>query len=378
MKAITNNKREVEEKLERVARLLAEENLGGVLLGTQHNFAWLTGGGTNGVDLSREQGVGALLVRRDGRRFVLASRIEMPRLLAEELDGQDYEPVEFSWEEEKANPAVVAERAQSLLADGAALGSDLAIGGGARVVEGALARLRYRLTDAEIERYLALGRDAGEAIGEVARTLEPGLSEREIARRAKDAFAAHRAYSPVTLVAADERLARFRHPVPTDRRWEKVVMVVVGARRGGLNVSLTRIVCAGAVPDDLRRRTQATARVNAQLFAATKPGATGSDLYEVIARAYTHEGFPGEEHLHHQGGACGYRGRDWVAHPQSEEIVQPRQAFAWNPSITGTKVEETCIAFAEGIEVISATPDWPSIAVVVNGREYLLPDVLSL
>jgi Xaa-Pro aminopeptidase len=372
------NTNELEEKTERVTRFLAGEGLGGVLLSAQHNFSWLTCGGTNGVDLSREAGTGALFVRRDGRRFVLANRIEMPRLLAEELNEQEWEPVEFGWEEEKAHPTLVAERALTLLESGAALGSDLPVGGGARVVEGAFARARYQLTEPEIERFRALGRDAGRAVGEVARSLEPGLTEREVARRAADALAACGAYSVVTLVAADERLRRFRHPVPTVLSWKKALMVVVCARRGGLIASLTRIVCAGQVPDDLRRRTQATARVNAKLYAATRPGATGRELFDVAARAYADEGFPGEERLHHQGGAAGYRTRDWVAHPRSEEKVQARQAFAWNPSITGTKVEETCIAFDDRVEVITATPDWPSIEVEAGGRQYVLPDVLSL
>ena len=375
---IMYNKHELEEKIERVIHMLAEESLGGVLVSSQHNFAWLTGGGSNGIDLSREPGAGALLIRNDGRRYIIANNIEMPRLLSEEVSGQGYEPIELSWEEERANSSLIAERAQSVLTNSATLGSDLPISGVARVIEGLLARTRYKLTDAEVERYRALGADVGEVLGEVARSLEPGLSETEIARKAHTALAACGARPVVTLVAADERLANFRHPVPTKRKWEKVVMVAVCARRGGLIVSLTRLVCAGPVLDDLRRRTEATARVNAQLFAATVPGTRGRELYEVAARAYRDVGFAGEQHLHHQGGACGYRTRDWVAHPQSEEAVQPVQAFAWNPSITGTKIEETCIATADDIEVITATPDWPQIAVQVAGREYLLPDVLPL
>jgi antitoxin VapB len=115
----------------------------------------------------------------------------------------------------------------------------------------------------------------------------------------------------------------------------------------------------------------------ASLLAATKPDATGTDLYEVAARAYRDAGFPGEEHLHHQGGATGYRTRDWVAHPAGAERVQDGQAFAWNPSITGSKIEETCIASQEGIEIITTTQDWPAIASEAD-VEYLLPDVLSL
>lgn len=371
-------KEEIEAKIERLVRLLAEEGLGGVLINSQHNFSWLTAGGTNGVDLSREPGASTLLIRRDGRRFVLASKIEMDRALTEELNGQGYEPVEFGWEEEKANPSLVADRARSLLADELPVGSDVALSGAARVVEGAIARARYQLTPAEIERYRTLGADAGRAIGEMMRALEPGLKESEVARRAQDALAAIGARGVVVLVAADERLTRFRHPVPKDRVWEKVLLVVVCARRGGLIASLSRLVCAGAIPADLSQRTRAAAHVNAQLFAATQPGVTGRELYEMAARGYATAGFPGEASLHHQGGATGYRTRDWVAHPLSTEQVQTQQAFAWNPSITGTKVEETCLALEDQVEVITATPGWPALEMTVAGREYRLPDVLAI
>ena len=373
---------EFEEKLSRIVRLLGEEKLGGVLINAQHNFAWLTGGGTNGMDQSREAGAATLFVRADGRQFILANRIEMPRLLSEELSEADYEPVEFAWEAERADPAFVAKQAAALLKDdtiSSALGSDLPLGGPTvRTIEGSLARARYQLTEPELQRLRELGRDAGAAIGEVARTLEPGLTEVEIARRASDALHARGCRAVVTLIAADERLRRFRHPVPTTRRWEQVVMIVVGAKRQGLIVSLTRIVTRGSVPDDLRQRTHATAKANAALFHHTRPGTSGRELYNAVASAYREQGFPGEEHLHHQGGACGYRSRDWVAHPESEERVQPHQAFAWNPSITGTKTEETCIAFAGDIEVVTASPGWPMIPVYIEGHEYLLPDVLSI
>lgn len=101
-----------------MARVIADEGLAGLLINTQPNFAWLSAGGSNGIDSSREAGVGTLLVRRDGRRFVLANRIELTRLLTEQLNGQGYEPVDFGWEEEKANPSLPAEIALSLVDQG--------------------------------------------------------------------------------------------------------------------------------------------------------------------------------------------------------------------------------------------------------------------
>ncbi|HEX8146477.1 MAG TPA: M24 family metallopeptidase [Pyrinomonadaceae bacterium] len=369
---------EISEKTERLTRMLAAEGLGGVALVAQPNFAWLTAGGDNGIDTSREQGACALVVGADGRRFVLASRIELARMLEEELAGADFEPVEFGWEEEKASPTFLADLAAKVVGGGAPLGSDLPLSPNGRAIDGAVSRCRYQLTPPESERFGRLGRDAGEVLGEVARSLTPGVGENEVARRLGDALAARGMRSVVTLVAADERIAKFRHPVPTEKSWRRVVMLVTCARRQGLIASLSRIVCAGEVPEELRRRMNASARVNAKLLAATRPGAVGSELYRVAADAYAGEGFPGEERLHHQGGAAGYRTRDWVAHPASAETVEPNQAFAWNPTVTGSKAEETCIVSAEGVEVITQSPDWPQIPVRVGGREYLSPDVLSL
>jgi Xaa-Pro aminopeptidase len=369
---------ELDEKAARVERMLGEARLAGVLIGAQHNFAWITGGGTNGIDRTREAGAGALLLARGGRRYLLANVIEMPRLQAEEVDGQGYEPVEFAWEDEKASASFLVDTARKVLAGSDPIASDLPVPGAAPA-EDPLARARARLTDAELARFRLLGRDAGEALGEVCRGLAPGLSETEIARRSADALAARGARAIVNLVAADERIARYRHPAPTDRRWERTVMVVACAQRGGLVASLTRIVCAGRVPDDLRSRTRATAGVMGRLLAATRPGATGRQLYDEAARAYAEAGFPGEQRKHHQGGACGYRARDWVAHPRSDDAVVAQQAFAWNPSITGTKVEETAIVPGDdqGVEVITSTPGWPAVPVDVRGSTLALPDVWS-
>jgi antitoxin VapB len=373
-----NKREEVSTKIERLVAMLKANKLGGVLLSSQHNFSWLTAGGSNGIDLSRDAGAGALLVRDDGKSFVLANRIEMQRLLKEHLEGTEFEPLEFAWEDEKASGAFLPNRATELLTNGATMGSDLFVGPTATLIESEVARCRYQLTAAEIERFRSLGSDAAGAIERLVRELRPGETEREIARQVTDTLAAHKIRAIVVLVAADDRIAKYRHPVPTDLPWEKVLMVVVCGQRQGLIASLTRIICLGDVPDKLQSRTEATARVNAQLLAATRPGASGAELFRVAADAYAMEGFANEEHLHHQGGATGYRTREWFAHPASGEIVQVNQAFAWNPSITGTKVEETILCGADGIEVITQSPGWPQIPTVINGREYPSPGILQL
>jgi antitoxin VapB len=128
----------------------------------------------------------------------------------------------------------------------------------------------------------------------------------------------------------------------------------------------------------LRRRTESCAAVNAALYHATRIGATGSELYNVAADAYAAQGFADEINKHHQGGAAGYRTRDWVAHPESNDKVRPNQAFAWNPSITGTKTEETAILIDNELEIITATGGFPTISATIGSGEYLSPGILSL
>ena len=55
----------------------------------------------------------------------------------------------------------------------------------------------------------------------------------------------------------------------------------------------------------------------------------------------------------HQGGPCGYQGRDYLGSPTAPGVVLENQPFAWNPSITGTKSEDTILATVAGPEIIT-------------------------
>jgi Xaa-Pro aminopeptidase len=369
---------ELEEKTGRLGEILERENIDAVLLNAQHNFAWLTGGGTNGIDISRENGAASLLVTRHGQRFIVANNIEMPRMLSEEISEEDFQPVEYSWQGEKADSNLIIDKAKRVLDTGATLATDIPIDAGTPAIENKIARCRYRLTDPEIDRYRSLGRDAGAAIRLVIDQLDQGKTELEIAEKMRHQLALGGMTSVVTLVAADERISQFRHPIPTANHWKQTLLLVTCVKRHGLIASLSRMVNVGKVPDELKIKTEAAGYVNACLLNATNPGTTGAELYAVAANAYSENGFADEINRHHQGGAAGYKTREWIAHPQSAEIVESGQAFAWNPSITGTKVEETCIVTANGIEVITTSPDFPQIKSVIKGREYFSPGILIL
>ncbi len=369
---------EIEEKTERLQKMLDAQNLDGVLINAQYNFAWLSGGKSNGIDLSKENGACFLLVRRDGKKFVLANNIEMTRLLTEEISAEDFEPIEYAWQDEKSIGDFVIEKAKSLLENKTQIASDLFLHNKIRLLENSISQCRYSLTNPEIERYRELGKDAGAAIGNLFENIKPGETELEIARKTRNELAKFNISAVVTLVAADERIEKFRHPIPTENIWKKVLLIVICAKREGLIANLSRIVCAGKVPDELKCKTEAAAYVFAKLLSETRIGKNGAELYRIAADAYAEKGFANEINLHHQGGATGYKTRDWTAHPKSAETVFPNQAFAWNPSITGTKVEETNLLVAGEIETLTRTVDFPSISVEIGGREYLSPGILNL
>jgi antitoxin VapB len=123
-------------------------------------------------------------------------------------------------------------------------------------------------------------------------------------------------------------------------------------------------------------RFAASAQVNAALLNATRVGATSADLFAVAQAAYAAQGFAGEERFHHQGGPTGYGEREWIATPQGADVVVNNQAFAWNPSIRGGKVEDTVLLRNGVIENLTPTPELPSLAAEVKGSEYVAAGVL--
>ncbi len=368
---------ETEIKTERLMRLAESEGLAGILLNGQHNFAWITGGASNGIDQTRDNGAASVLVAKDGRRILLANNIEMPRLLSEVVSASEFVPIEFPWQDEKSSSRFLISQAIGALGGGQ-IATDIPLDASAPAIEGMITKCRYSLTADEIIRFKELGRDAGQAMRKVIDQIKPGETEIGIGLAIRLELGKANITSPVVLVAADDRISRYRHPVPSDKKWEKTVMLVACARRGGLTVSLSRIVSVGTTTRDLCERTNATAFVNASLWNATREGTSGRDLYQVAANAYAEAEFPDEINKHHQGGAVGYRTREWVAHPECNETVQPDQAFAWNPSIAGTKVEETVILENGFVETITTSPDFPSIVHEIDGIEYSSPGILEI
>jgi Xaa-Pro dipeptidase len=361
---------EILEKKRRLRALMAKEGLSAVYLKRQPNFSWLTAGGSNVVGITLELGVAGLLVTGE-REYAVCNNIEAPRMEKEErLEEQGYQIRSFPWYEDRE-----AEIVREL--SGGKLGADHAFPGALDIGK-KICPLRYSLTASEVERYREVGRLTSVAIEETAASIRPGDKECSVIGRLAARLWDNRMDFITTFCAADDRIALFRHPIATEERVRKRAMLCVNSRRHVLVVSLTRFVQFGGVPADIRRRYEANVTIDCTMMACTVPGRPVKEAFLKGVEAYAQAGFPEEYTRHHQGGAIGYVGRDYKVDFNTEETVRENQAFAWNPSIAGSKSEDTMIATGKGPVLLSAPVIFPAMKRDVAGHAFARPDILEL
>lgn len=350
---------EVDAKLARVRAYLSDTGVEGVLLGRQDNFAWLTGGRDNHVAAGSDVGVAALLVTKDAA-VALCDRIEAGRMRDEEIGGQSWDWRVYDWYRPGARAAAVRE-----VVGERPFASDLP--GAAVPLDARFDALRADLLPAEVERYRELARQATIGVVETCQHVHVGHTEHEIAADLSRRVRAHGIRPSVVLVAVDDRIAKYRHPIPTDRPIRDYGMVVLGGVKWGLSVSITRFVTFHPLGEELRRKWRDVSQIAAYFTLATRPGRAWGEIFRGATELYAQLGWPDEWELHHQGGPTGYRGREFTATFDSPGVVAPHQAAAWNPSITGTKSEDTIISTAEGHELLTRHGEWPTIDVEQDG-----------
>lgn len=323
------------EKERRLAGYCRTHGVDGVWLRRRTNIAWLTDGADVHVDSSSSTGVASLLWTPK-KKLVLTTNIEARRLADEEF-GSEWEVQAHNWWEKAAPPK-------------GNFATDFP--------DDPFADLRSPLTDLELKRIRELAMTAARDIGALLHGVNSSMTELDLANQIRLTLGVSGIYEvPVLLVAADERISKYRHPIPTENELGETVMVAVCPRQYGLTVAFTRLVHLGKkVPPKLREKHEAVCKVDAAFHAATKPGVRWCDILKTGIRAYCGAGYPKEWKLHHQGGPMGYEGRDFKATPTEMRRVVENQAVGWNPSITGTKSEDTILSSGE---VLTEMKDWP-------------------
>ncbi len=325
----------------RLQRFLRELGWDRIYLYRPENFAWLTGGGDNTVVTG--EGVGHLEVTTTEVRLH-TSVVEADRLVREE--GAGFGTVTYPW---YAPPAI-------------AQPNDL---------DNDLTTLRLILSADAQEQFRALGRDAARALGDAMRTATPDWSEAMLAGEIARSLHRARIQPVVLLVAGEERIREYRHPLPKGNRLGRLAMGIVCGRRDGLVVNLTRIRAWGG--SDILPQYELLLEVEERALSATVPGATVGAVMAAIADGYRTIGRPDAFAAHHQGGIAGYRPREILGKPGDQTMLAEGMCVAWNPSLPGVKVEDTFLITSTGLENLTVDPDWPMIQ--IGGR--LRPGILT-
>jgi Xaa-Pro aminopeptidase len=356
-------------KQSRITELLKRRKLDGILLQRASSFAWATCGAASYVNTASSFGAVSLLVTPNNR-YLITNTIEAPRIENEEkLKYQGWEFHISPWYKEDDTIA--------RLTKGLKIGADHPYPNTVDVSSD-IARFRAKLTQEEGVRFRVLGRLCAEAMDAAIRATRPGETEHQIAARL-DYECRNRGVQPiVNLIATDERILAYRHPLPTFKSLDYYAMLVLCGRRWGLVCSITRFVHFGILPDELRRKADAVAIVDAAFIAATRPGNNLNRVFQLGLDSYTANGYPDEWQLHHQGGPAGYEPREFIVTPATKDQVSLLQAYAWNPSITGTKSEDTIQVNEHDNEILTAIPGWPLIEVEINGKTYSRPAILEI
>ncbi|WP_156158185.1 M24 family metallopeptidase [Gordoniibacillus kamchatkensis] len=361
---------EVEEKLKRLRSFMAAEQYDVIRIQTPNLFAWLTGGGRNHIDITSDWTGAALFVTRDKVVCVMADN-EKDRVWTEELRARlDCEIRSYPWWGWADNEA------KDLYADNIVAG-DMAFPNVIPIAE-PLRSLFYPLTPPETDRYAKLASDVSDAFYELLAHIRQGMTELEIDGVLSGLFRARGINPNVLMVAADERAALYMHPLATGKKLDRYAVISVCAARGGLVVSQTRSVHLGRPDPELVQRHHDASFIAAQLIAHTVPGAELKQLFELGLTAYRQLGWPEEWRKHTIGGKTGYRTREFSVGPDTVGQVNIGTAWGWNPTVAGTKSEDTVLVGDNGPVVLGEDARWPQLAFDIDGKTWNRPAIYTI
>ena len=355
-------------KLAALRELAAGQGLDTLVLGAPATLSWLTAARWHVPHTLGAACFDVVVHRADTTRptlEVVTNAIEAPRLAQTELATFPATITALAWQQGRG----------AALPSGPGVGADGPSPAGAPRLDisALLAPLRRTLSAIQQHRLRQVCADTAAATTAVAGAAAPGMSEQHVAAIYTAALL-ERDLEPVCLfVAADQRMDRHRHPLPTEARIGRRVALVCGARREALIASITRIVCFADPGPAQRARYRALLEVEAAFLGATAAGARIGDVVAAGQDAYPRHGFDADEpQRHHQGGFTGWAPREYLAHPGSNDMVPAGAALAWNPSAAGWKVEDTLLVTDAGPEVLTADPTWPTLSVAGRARPDLM------
>lgn len=362
--------KEVKLKEEKVQNLIKAKNLSGIILSSQTNFLWFTGGKRNDVVRNDNVSLVYLFITSD-KKYLIASKSDLSRVMEEELLGLGFESVLYKWYSESVFDAV-----KRIMPEGR-IGADF-ISDDVEGVEEDITLLRIELTDYEVKKASVLCQQYSSLLTDFCFSLKPDLTEKEVALEISYICQKNNIRFSVLMLGSDERIFNYRHPVATDKKIQKHILLATVAERDGINASISRSVYFGKAPADLVRRQAAVNYIECYYYHHSNPGIKLKDLFELGKKAYIKTGFNDEWENHIQGGPIAYKPREILATSFGDLKLKTNYLMGWNPTVTGAKAEDIILVKENGAEQLSIDKRWPYSEVVIDDKKYLKPKILEI
>ncbi|MFM9960399.1 MAG: M24 family metallopeptidase [Planctomycetaceae bacterium] len=358
---------DIDRKHRRVAQFLKENRCSALLLQRPCNLAWLT----SGADFTRQgssETTASLFLMPDAR-VVLTNNIDSAQIFEGTLAGLGFQLKERPWHE--AHSVLVED-----LCRGRVVASDTGVGQTKDVSE-KLLNLRLPLNALESERLRELGLQVAHAVEATARNFEQGVSEAELAGQLSHRLLKHQVVPERLQICGDGIAQRFRHWTPSSDPVERICTLTVIGRREGLHAAVSRTVCFGEIPDDLRTAYRIALMTQATGMFFSQAGWAMSETWKRVARIFEKFGHTEEWEHADQAEVIGYQPCEVRATPNNDFILLPGMAMFWHPSVGPVSLGDTMLIGPNGLEVLTPTEQWPMTKVDVKGTAILRPDILQ-
>ena len=356
-------------KLGRVRKMLETEHLYGCYIKRQDNFAWLTCGGINYV-APGDYGNCGLLITED-KLYAVTNNIEAPRMCREEhLEELGFQILSGVWYDRSHETDSIRK-----ICGDKPVGYD--VEGYEKNLTALFRQLRASLTEKEVIRYIEGGEKVSRIMEETAASVRPGETEWAIASRAAEQ-AWKEGLEPLSVFcSSDERILQYRHAISTGKEaWERV-QLGCNMRYKGLIIGCTRFINLKPVTDSLYKQYLDNTEISCRMISSSTPGAAYTVPLLAGKKAYEDLGYPNEFSKHHQGGSIGYQARDCRIDFDCTDTIANNQAFCWNPSITGTKSEDTIITTSNGILFVTRPYLFPALKLRIGQTDYVRAGILE-
>jgi Xaa-Pro dipeptidase len=358
---------EAQEKERRIHAMLDEHGYDSLIITRRDNFAWLTCGGRAVVAYTVPDSPVFLVVTPD-EKYAVGLSIDLRRTMDDELVGQGYQPLSLPSFGQTPAEAALEVAGGKVAADGPIPGAD--------DIGPAVRALHEPFTPEEMERYAAVSLESGEILHELARWVEPGMTERQVFAHTWKLYLERNFEGCCMFVGSDERIRLYRHAVPSDKPIEKAVLLAPATSKWGLHMPVSRMVYFGEPPDDIRRRFDAVATMQAAMVSNLRPGVKLTALLDLCFNLFESLGYPEERTVHYHGGPAGYQASYPERCRDPQEVVKPNMAFAWYMTIAGVKSEELILVDEGGASLKSVAPGWPMLEIEYEGHQVAIPDIL--